>query len=366
VPRPSPRHRPPPPRRPPPAPEEIPVELAVNPGLADVAAAALAELARRRGRGTPALAVREDAIALRWPGTLDELHTLRTVASLWRVWRFDVPRPKALLGDETGRTLAAGVADLVRSAPAPFHGLRLSAAGRDTDVMRRLAEHLAEAAGTTIDDEAGDLVVRARRALDGAWEVLVRTTPRPMSVRAWRTCDRPGGLDGSVAAAAVRLARPSPSDRVLGAMVGSGTLLIERALVAPAQRLDGVDIDERAVACTRENARAAGVAGDVHVWRADVTALDVPDGAFDLVLVDPPWGDAVGNHRDNAALYGDMLSELGRVAARGARLVLVTHEVRLTERLLDGHAAWRAEHTRRVWHGGHRPLLCLLRRQGRR
>ncbi|CAN5850509.1 methyltransferase domain-containing protein [soil metagenome] len=344
----------------------LPVEIAVAPGLADVAADELQELARRLGRGTMTPEVRDDAIALRWPGTIDELHTLRTAASLSRVWRFDVPRPKALLGDALLRALATDVGDLVRAAPAPFHALRLSAAGRDSDVMRRFADVLASSLSLRVDHEGGDLLVRVRRAQDGAWEVLVRTTPRPMSVRAWRTCDRRGGLDGAFAAAAVRLARPRPTDRVLGAMVGSGTLLIERALVAPAERLDGVDIDAEAVACTLANAASAGAGEHVHVWRGDVTALDVPAAAFDLILVDPPWGDAVGSNRTNPTLYEGMLIELGRIAAPGARLVLVTHEVRLTERLLEDHPLWSVVHARRAWHGGHQPLLCVLRRNRRR
>jgi tRNA (guanine6-N2)-methyltransferase len=346
--------------------EPLLVELAVAPGLADVAVEELQELGRRLGKGVVTPDVKDDALALRWPGTIAELHTLRTIVSVSRVWRFDVPRPKALLGDALLRTLGAAVAELVRDAPAPFHALRLSAAGRESDVMQRFAEALARSAGLEVDPERGDLVVRLRRAPSGEWEVLVRTTPRPMSVRAWRTCDRPGGLDGAFAAAAVRLARPRPTDRVFGAMVGSGTLLIERALVAPAERLDGVDVDERAVACALENAAAAGAGEHVHVWRADVTALDIPDAAFDLILVDPPWGDAVGSHRTNPALYEAMLQELGRVAAPGARLVLVTHEVRLTERLLEDHPRWLVAHARRVWHGGHQPLLCVLRRSRRR
>jgi tRNA (guanine6-N2)-methyltransferase len=305
-------------------------------------------------------------VRLTWPGPIGELHTLRTATSVARLWSFDVPRPRGLLGDAHLRTLRAGLAELVAAAPAPFTALRMSAAGRDSEVLQRLAEALAEAVGLAVDHDDGDLLVRLRRGQAGPWELLVRTTPRPMSVRTWRVCDRPGGLDAAVAAAAVRLARPRAAERVFGAMVGSGTLLIERALTAPAERLDGVDVDEAAVACARANAVAAGTGGDVHVWRADVRALEIPDGAFDLILLDPPWGDAVGAHRDNEALYAATLQELARVAAPGARLVLVTHEVRLSERLLDAHPYWRVLDARRIWHGGHRPLLAILRRQGGR
>jgi tRNA (guanine6-N2)-methyltransferase len=342
------------------------VELSVAPGLADVALRELRDLARARGRRLRVVQDRDDALTVEWPGAASELHALRTVAAVWTLRRFEVPRPKALLGDAAARVLAAQVQEVVTRAGAPFSGLRLSAAGRESAVLQRLSAFLAAAAGVRVDEDGGDLHVRVRRGAGDAWEVLVRTTARPLSVRPWRVCDRPGGLDAAVAAAVVRLAGVGAEDRVLGAMVGGGTLLVERALAGPAACLEGVDLDANAVRCTLDNARAAGVAERITVTRGDVTALPHADASFDRVLIDPPWGDAVGAHSDNATLYPALLRELARVAAPGARMALVTHEVRLAERLLADHPEWRAVHTRRVWHGGHRPAVWLLERRARR
>ena len=79
-------------------------------------------------------------------------------------------------------------------------------------------------------------------------------------------------------------------------------------------------------------------------------------------MCDPPWGDAVGTHRQNAVLYPAFLTECARVAAPGARLVLLTHEIRLLERTLQSQNVWGLEREFRVFHGGHYPRVYLLSR----
>jgi tRNA (guanine6-N2)-methyltransferase len=229
--------------------------------------------------------------------------------------------------------------------------------------MRRLAEALAAGVGLPEDAEDGDLRVRVRPD-DGGWAVLVRTTRRPLSARAWRVCDRAGGLNATLAAAVPWLARPGRGVHAVNAFAGSGTLAIELALADPAARIEGVDLDPDAVACAERNASAAGVEARVRFSVGDATALGAADASVRLLLADPPWGDAVGRHDANRALYPAFLAEARRVVAPGGRLALVTHEVALMQELLAGEAgtAWRPIHERRVWHGGHHPLLLVIER----
>jgi tRNA (guanine6-N2)-methyltransferase len=345
------------------APSAVAIELTVASGLVDVAVNEVRELARRSKRPLPGVRAGDDTVAVDWHGDPRELHALRTVQAVARRYHFDVPRPKALLGDAALRELTTGLAALrAAAAPARFAALRLSAAGSDSAVMRRLGQAFADALGLPLAAD-GDLLVRVRPGAEGGWEVLARTTPRPLSVRSWRVCDRPGGLDAALAAALVRLAGVRPGERVCNPMLGSGTLLLERALAGPAGCLHGFDLDAVALDCSERNAAAAGVLERLHLWQADVTAMPSPvGGRYDLLLVDPPWGDAVGDHGANEALYHAMLRGLAGLAARAARLVLVTHEVRLTERLLGQQSDWALRGQRRVWQGGHRPLCLLLER----
>jgi SAM-dependent methyltransferase len=344
-------------------------EAEVLPGLAPFAADELratghADVAAPRGDPQ-----RADAVRFTWRGARAPLDALRTVTSVQRSLRFAVPRPKALLGDEQAAVIRGELRRVRRDAAAPFHGLRLEAAGRDTQVMRRLSAALADASGLPDDPDQGDLQVRVRPGPGGArgagWEVLIRLTPRPLSARSWRVANLPGGLNACVAAAAWRWLGRAPEDRVLNAMCGSGTLLIERAAAGPAARLVGIDRDPAALAAAGANLAAAGV----HAERveADATATPFADAAFDVVAADPPWGDAVGDGRELERLYAAFLREAARLAVPGGRLLIVTHALKAFDAALASEgASWRSEGTLRVFHGGHRPALHRLRRRGGR
>lgn len=327
------------------------------------------ELARLGGLSLGASADPE-AVPFRYAGPWSRLAGLRTVVAVYLVERFGVPRPKALLAHQHLRRLVERILELREAAP--FASFRLSAAGRDSEVYARLAAAIGEGGGLLHDAEEGDLLLRVRPMLhsggsyDGAnepaggWEVLLRLTPRPLSARPWRVCNLEGGLNATVAAAMLACAPARPGDRVLNLMCGSGTLLAERHAQAPAGRLVGVDLSPRALSCARTNLEAAGAGAELV--RADATALPFAAGSFDLVLADPPWGDQIGSHEANATLYPALLAEAARVAATPAVFVLLSHEIRLLERVLRA-SPWRLAASHRVYHGGHYPRLYVLKRE---
>jgi SAM-dependent methyltransferase len=341
-------------------------EAEVLPGLAPFAADELLATGHAEVAAPRTAPERADAVPFTWRGPRAPLEALRTVTSVQRRLRFDVPRPKALLGEAHAATIRDELQRVRRDAAAPFHGLRLEAAGRDTPVMRRLRAALADAAGLPDDPERGDLQVRLRPAPGGAraggWEVLIRLTPRPLSARPWRVANLPGGLNACVAAAAWRWLGRAPEDRVLNAMCGSGTLLIERAASGPAARLVGIDLDPEALAAARANLEAAGVRAELH--EADATSAPFPEAGFDVVAADPPWGDAVGEVGELERLYAAFLREAARLTVAGGRLLVVTHALSAFDAALASATTdWRSEGTLRVFHGGHRPALHRLRRR---
>lgn len=288
----------------------------------------------------------------------------RTVSAVYLSSTFDVPRPKALLGDANLRALTAAVRRV--AAGARFRGLRLSAAGADSAPFRRLAAQLAAATGLPDDPDDGDLLVRVRPdPLSGGWEVLTRLGPRPSSARAWRVCNRPGGLNAAVAAVMNELVGGGPRSAYLNLMCGSGTLPIERALAGPAARLVGFDLDREAIDCARRNAAAAGVDARCQWLEGDVTdeaflSRLAAQGRFDALTADAPWGDAVGAHAANRRLYPRLLAAAAELAAPGATFCLLSHEVRLTRQVVADQGRWRVERELQVAHGGHNPLLLVM------
>lgn len=311
---------------------------------------------------------REDSLGLDLRGSLAPLLELRTVVAPFLVLSFPVPRPKSLLSGEYFPQIVDVIHEVQRlNAADPPSGLRIEAAGRDTTVMRTFAGQLAEATGLVEDPEAGECVVRVRRTPQGeGWDVLVRVSTLPLSARPWRVQGHPAAANATVAAAMVNITDPRPTDRVVNLMCGSGTLLVERLIAAPAKVAIGMDRDADAVTATAENLDAAHLAG-----RADLLVNDIRDdewvrrGPFDVLLADPPWGDKTGRHEQNEAVHLALLERAHVAAAPGALLVVLTHEIRIMERcLVRASGLWRLRSETRVFHKGHHPRIYLLSKLG--
>jgi tRNA (guanine6-N2)-methyltransferase len=348
--------------------ESLPAEfeLEVIPGLEAIAAH---EARRVLRRSTLSPIRREGLIALAYGGDPADLLDLRTALSAAVAIRFDVPRPKALLGQQVFDRLMRAI-DAVRALHPPdaFATFRLSAAGQDSSVMRRLREEIALRTGLYDVEDEGDLLLRVRRPLDGdGWEVLIRLSPRPLSTRAWRVCNMPGAINASVAHAMALLSRPHADDVVLNLMCGSATLVIERLMAAPARVAVGCDTHEPARACAIENLAAAEMT-HVRIEDWDATELPVPESWVDAVLADLPFGQLVGSHLQNVELYPRVLREAARVTIGGGLFVAITHEIRLWERLVDESPDWTIDTVLPIklpFGGGHlRPRIYVLRRSG--
>ncbi len=322
----------------------------------------LASLAREEVEGAGMAVLGEHADGLTVRARRAHAPTgLRLATAVYRRVAFDVPRPKALLGDQHFRRLVSTIREV--AAAGTFHGFRFAAAGADSPVFLRLARSIQEATGMPFDAESGELLLRVRPVPEGrGWEVLARLTPRPLSARSWRVCNRAGGLNATLAAAMVQVAGVRAGDAYLNLMCGSGTLLVERALAGPAAELVGIDLDPDALACAGANLEAAGVAGRCRLLLADVRSVPLEERAYDVIVADLPWGDAVGSHEENRTLHPALLAAADRLATDDARVVLLTHELRLFRRVLGAQDRWRVELERRVEHGGHFPHLYLLRR----
>lgn len=290
---------------------------------------------------------------------------LRTVQSVYSSAAFAVPRPKALLGDAHFRRLGAQVEAVLRDWPAgAFRTLHIAAAGAESAVMRRLLTTLAARTGLEPDENEGDLLIRLRPDRAGGWEALVRLTPRPLATRSWRAQNYPGALNAAVASAMTRLLRPAARDVFVNLCCGSGSLLIERAAHSPAARLIGLDIAPAALAMCQANLNAAGsgLAARVALIRADARAAPLPNGSVTALCADLPFGQQVGSHAANLALYPAALAEAARVAAPGARMAIISHEARLMSDSLARNPAWELLEERRISLNGIFPRIYLLRR----
>jgi tRNA (guanine6-N2)-methyltransferase len=316
-------------------------ELEVIPGLGEFAQAELQELAGSRLHTLPG--TREDRVRLHYTSRPGQLLGLRRAVAAHHVMHLDIPRPKALLGHQNFERLIGLIREtLALHAPGAFETFYISAAGSGSSVFARIKAEIRARTGLQPAEEAGDLLLAIRRPYGDArsgWEVAVRLSPRPLSTRPWRVCDMPGALNGTVASTMMGLVRPSPEDRLVNLACGSGTLLIERLALGPADGAVGCDADAAALACARENLHASGNVDAVALVRADASRVPLPAGWATTVCADLPFGMLVGSHESNAVLYPQLLEEAGRLTIGGGKLVVITQEVRLFERVAAAQAA---------------------------
>ncbi len=338
-------------------------EAQVPPGLEEWSAREMASLL---GAAYLAGASYPGAVQFAYHGDQRRLLQLRSVIAVYWVARYAIPRPRAFLGEANFRALLDQIhAATQHAAAGNLRTLKIGAAGADSAVFRRLESDLARTLGLIPERDSGDLLIRFRRPLDGSdgWEALVRLTRRPLSTRDWRVCDLRGALSGPVGYIMTGLTKPASTDQYLNLFCGSGTLLIERAAHGPAGRMIGVDISRRALECARRNLTAAGIAERVMLSGGEASRLPLAAGSVNVITADLPFGAAVGSHSLNAQLYPIALQEMARVAAPRSRAIILTHEIRLIERVLEQSSLWQLERFLPIVLRGLHPRLYLLRRK---
>ena len=294
-------------------------------------------------------------------GTSAGLAARRSVIALYRIHRFPVPRPKALLGHQHFSRLVAILEDCIQRWNRSEISLGIGAAGSRSSTLIRLKQELAAALDLTLaEDGKGELYLRLLRPTDKeGWEILVRTTPHPLSKRAWRVANVPGALNATLAYAMIQLSPPEPPAVAVNLCSGTSTILIEHALTRPQDRLLAIDHDARMIAAAICNAQASGAAHRIHHLRADASQTPLPANSADRIYADLPFGHHVGSHEANLRLYPAILTESARLAKSDAILLLLTHEVRLLRRCLPA-SAWRIKSETAIALSGLHPRLFVL------
>jgi 23S rRNA G2445 N2-methylase RlmL len=227
--------------------------------------------------------------------------------------------------------------------------------------MERIKREIAAAVGIP-HAESGDLLIRILPD-DRGWRTLVRLTPRPLATRSWRVENYEGALNGAVAHVMALLTQPEAGDVVVNVGCGSGSLLIERCSAGAARQIIGIERDPAVIELAQANARASGWQRRVRLICADMRELPFPASFADALLADLPFGQRVGSHAANRALYPAALAEAARVAKPGARFVVITHEIRLMDATLERTHDWQVLRTLPITLRGLHPRIYVLQRR---
>lgn len=188
----------------------------------------------------------------------------------------------------------------------------------------------------------------------------LRLSDRRMRQREYVRASRPAALKPTVARAMALLSVPRDDDVVLDPMCGSGTILIERALVGRYALLLGGDVDETAVAATRENIGSRHK--PIEICRGDARTLPLENGSVSAIISNLPFGKQIGTPEENRVLYPQLLEEWVRVLRKGGRMVLLTGDAALLLTAIRVHPVLTVSRQVPVLVRGYRATLIVATR----
>jgi 23S rRNA G2445 N2-methylase RlmL len=151
-------------------------------------------------------------------------------------------------------------------------------------------------------------------------ELWPRALPDPRFTYRVRTL--PAASHPTVSAALARVAGARPDDVVWDPFVGSGTELVERALLGPYAALHGTDVSADALAAARANLAAARVER-ARLELGDVRRAAPPEG-LTLVISNPPFGRRVSTKEDVTPLLEAVLERSARAMGEGGRVAWIS------------------------------------------
>ncbi len=213
-------------------------------------------------------------------------------------------------------------------------------------VKKAVVERLKKKYGVSWFEETGPLHRIRFRILKDRVSVMLDTSGEGLHKRGYRAESVAAPMKETLAAALVKLARVRPDGTFFDPFCGSGTLLVEAALLATntapglgrrfqaedwretSQRLwreereraaslargdasfqaVGYDIDPAAVELARENAKKAGVGGRVRICVRDIREFR-EDGRYGCVVCNPPYGERLMDQqaaRELSAVLGQV------------------------------------------------------------
>jgi precorrin-6B methylase 2 len=136
---------------------------------------------------------------------------------------------------------------------------------------------------------------------------------------------RDASLKPNVAAAMIMMSGMRSGMTLVDPFVGSGTIVLEAAMMFPSGRFIGVERSERVVQGARDNARGLGLEDRVELIAGNARVLKdyTGSGAADVIVTNPPWGVRLGKCDDIDELYRGFLQAAADVLRAGGRLVII-------------------------------------------
>ena len=325
---------------------ELRVEWRCRTGLEDLLRDEIAERVRNVRPGSDAkIQIRNlkvdgpGRVNARWTGSFGGILSVTRIAS-------DFVLPVGLARGLTAKefavvmdkTVCQRMIDLVEGTDSPAgrarYVIRFASGRPRRGLLRELAVTLDQAFPKLMNDARGphwEIAIDDRAVGDAegdAARMSCAVALRPVGLSderfAWRSEMVAASSHAPLAAAIARLGGVEKEDIVWDPFCGAGVELIERALLGPAARMLGTDLDRGAVAAAQGNIERS-VPGRIQIEHGD--GLQQRLKGVTLVLTNPPLGKRVARGEEGK-LLADFARKLPEHLAPKARVVIVVPKTR--------------------------------------
>lgn len=338
-------------------------------GLESVLVEELSQLGAARVASTDGGASFEGDMPLAWKANLESRVATRI---LWRVGKCryanenDIYQAALCLDWPSWFDVSRSIMVKVTAVKSPLKSLEFIT----LRIKDAVCDKFREKGGTrpNVDTREPDVRIHAYLTADEC-QFYVDTSGAALYQRGFRQASVEAPLRENLAAGILRLTGWQPGMPLLDPMCGSGTFLIEAALmaldIAPGLRrrfgfenlknfdakawdslkqaaqkralparpmlLLGSDNDPRAVRAARQNLEGAGLSNVVQVQQMNVlqvAAPALPEGASGILLSNPPYGVRIGEDEQLAAFYPQLAASLKKSFA-GWHAFFLTSDLRM-------------------------------------
>lgn len=273
-------------------------------------------------------------VEIQYQGPLEGLLKIRTML------RFGFPLPE--INQTSSPNIAATIANALEGELAQMifrtwtsgiirYRLEWANAGHRRGLTWQCAQAIARRSPALVNDP--------RQA---PWEVIIHDEDARLSLELWprglqdtrfsyRQRTMPASSHPTIAAALARIAHPQPNDVVWDPFVGTGTELIECALLGSIKKLYGSDFDPVAIEAARTNLQMVGLS-NYQLTRADARKF-IPAQPITLIVTNPPMGRRILHRDDLKLLYDQCLSHWVKCLSPMGRIVWISPLPRLTRQM---------------------------------
>ena len=261
---------------------------------------------------------------------LEIIMSLRSILNVYHVYRnkklnpYYIAHHKSLVGDLISKT--------INQNSEKFKTFKLSCAGAQSKEVRDIQRYITESFKLIFSEEA-DLEIYIGKSKE-IWEVGVRFTKRPLSLRNYKVANIKGGLNPTIAYAMNSFCDLPSLKSYLNIFSGSATLLIEASFLNPNCTFTGFDNNGKTNALAVQNIKSADKLKLIQLKTANI--FDNPNlGIFDCITTDLPFGMHISKGDDLEDLYSTFLNYCGKALNPAGKLVVYTTEYILLETLLE-------------------------------